>query len=107
MPISPADLARLTAETPSFHIGARIPALCADGVVRQALITGPADTFFSIPASVKAHGRTVSGYVSRSSLEGFDTATPEDPAVTTFRAYTYRANFDAIPAGNFGRGPEA
>lgn len=38
--------------------------LCADGVIRSvSYIANTADTFFSIPASVKIKGKTVSGYV--------------------------------------------
>jgi len=36
--------------------------LCADGVVRSAELAQTADTFFSIPASVRINGKRVSGY---------------------------------------------
>jgi len=38
--------------------------LCADGVVRSAELAQTADTFFSIPASVRINGKRVSGYAS-------------------------------------------
>ena len=38
-------------------------ALCSDGKRRYATVTGEADTFFSIPASVKVRGKRVSGFI--------------------------------------------
>lgn len=43
----------------------RFRAVCPDGKVRTARPTAEADTFFTIPARVTAHGRTVSGFVER------------------------------------------
>lgn len=37
--------------------------LCSDGARRYARLTAEPDTFFSIPASVKVRGKTVSGFV--------------------------------------------
>lgn len=48
----------------ALYRGARVDAMCADGVVRRATITSEADTFFSIPARVSAHGKTVTGFIS-------------------------------------------
>jgi hypothetical protein len=73
-------------------------ALCADGKVR-AFSGGIADTFFSIPARVSAKGKTVAGYVTVETREGFSIATDDDPAVVKFRAYSYRKNF-ALVEGN-------
>lgn len=68
-------------------------ALCADGKVRKLKrIAYGADTFFSIPASVTVQGKTVAGYVTVTTIEGWDTATKEDPAVVRFHAYKYRKN---------------
>lgn len=44
--------------------------LCPDGKRRYARLTGTADTFFSIPASVKVQGKSVSGFVT--TVEGSD-----------------------------------
>ena len=60
-------------------------ALCPDGIRRTARITGQADTWFSIPARVKAKGRTVAGYVT-----GIET-TDGSPDYA-FRPYLYRKN---------------
>lgn len=69
-------------------------AICADGVTRTARIRScwngrewamHGDTFFSVPAFVKAHGKTVRGFV---------TGTEEG---LKFVAYTYRKNHTAIP----------
>lgn len=38
--------------------------LCADGKIRAATLAPTADTFFSIPASVRVNGRHVSGYAT-------------------------------------------
>jgi hypothetical protein len=67
----------------------RARVLCADGVVRKAIVGIP-DTYFSIPARLKANGKTVSGFVSSEEVEG--------AVVYTFTAYTSGANHDAIKA---------
>jgi len=73
-----------------FYPGKRLPALCRDGVTRSAVITGQADTWFSIPAavqlSVAGKRRTVSGYV-----------THDEAGKVCFRAYLYRSNHVLIP----------
>jgi len=50
-----------------FYPGRRLPAVCRDGVIRSAVITGHADTWFSLPAAVQVYAggkrRTVSGTV--------------------------------------------
>ncbi len=76
-------------------------ALCSDGKVRAIRFQngGIADTFFSIPASVKVGGKTVSGFVMVETLEGFSTETKDDPAVVKFIAYTYRKNGGELPRG--------
>jgi hypothetical protein len=73
-----------------YH-GGRV--LCSDGKVRAlARIAQTADTFFSVPAAVRVRGRTVSGYVTISTISGLSTATPTDPVVARFVAYTYGKN---------------
>jgi len=39
-------------------------AVCPDGKVRTVRLAQTADTFFSIPASVKYRGKTVAGYAT-------------------------------------------
>lgn len=73
----------------------RAKALCPDGIVRTAVVGIP-DTFFSIPARLKARGKTVAGYVSVSTASGSDVATDEDPAILYFHPYKYRKNGDAF-----------
>lgn len=74
-------------------------ALCADGKVRKLKrIAATADSFYSTPASVTVRGRTVAGYVTIETISGLSTATPADPAVLRFVAYTYRKNHGAIVA---------
>jgi len=36
--------------------------LCSDGRIRAATLASTADTFFSVPASIRIKGRTISGY---------------------------------------------
>ena len=42
----------------------RVSAVCIDGNVRRATITGEADTFFSAPARVSVRGYTVTGWIT-------------------------------------------
>jgi hypothetical protein len=44
--------------------------LCADGVIRAAELASTADTFFSIPASIRIRGKRVSGYATSDDCEG-------------------------------------
>jgi len=68
-------------------------ALCPDGVVRALRFTdGIPDTFFSIPCRVQVKGKTVSGYATVETVEGYSTPTDSDPAVVKFVPYTYRRN---------------
>lgn len=80
----------------SLFCGGR--ALCSDGKVRAlARIASTADTFFSVPAAVKVKGKTVSGFVTIETREGFSTATDNDPAVVKFRRYDYGKNANLLP----------
>jgi hypothetical protein len=73
-------------------------ALCTDGKVRTVRFkTGIADTFFSVPASVSVKGKTVSGYVTVETVEGWTTPTDGDPAVVKFIAYRYGKNGNLLP----------
>ena len=59
--------------------------LCDDGKLRALVRIAPsADTFFSVPAAVRARGKTVAGYV------GVENET------AVFHAYLYRKNHGAI-----------
>lgn len=71
-------------------VSARV--MCADGKVRTARRVKPADTWFSCPCVVTVNGKTVAGYLTVNTVDGYDTATDDDPAVVYFRAYTYRKN---------------
>jgi hypothetical protein len=76
-----------------WHVYAGGRALCPDGRVRSLRrIALEADTFFSVPASVAYKGKTISGYVSVETRDGYDTATDEDPAVVKFHPYKYGKN---------------
>lgn len=79
-----------------FFPGQRCDVLCADGKIRRATIVNRADTFFSVPARVRANGKTVTGYISVLSRDGYDTVTADDPAVYHFTAYLYGKNHNAI-----------
>lgn len=76
--------------------------LCSDGIVRAVKrVAMTSDTWFSLPASVTVRGKTVSGYISVETLQGFETVTPDDPAVMKFIAYQYGKNADALPRGAY------
>ena len=65
-----------TSITQTFPFGVFIKArmLCADGVVRTTrYIASTADTYFSVPCSVKVKGKTVSGYLTVETRDGFET----------------------------------
>lgn len=61
-----------------------VDCLCPDGKRRVATLSAAPDTFFSIPARVKAYGKTVAGYVT-----GCETDGKKD---LEFRPYLYRKN---------------
>lgn len=73
-----------------FYPGRRLPAVCRDGVTRSAVITGQAETWFSLPAAVQVtvagKRRTVAGFLSH-----------DVNGVRRFHAYLYRANYALIP----------
>ena len=63
--------------------------LCADGVIRAAELAQTADSFFSIPASVRVCGKRVSGYATCDEIEGV--------RVHTFRAHDcHKPEFPAL-----------
>jgi hypothetical protein len=60
-------------------------AICLDGKVRRGTCGVP-DTFFSIPARLKAKGKTVTGYVTIDSSDG----------EIHFHAYLYGKNHEVL-----------
>jgi hypothetical protein len=70
--------------------------LCADGVIRAAELAQCADTFFSIPASIRIRGKHVTGYATSDESEGVrvytfrphDRHKPEFPALEWPSCYT-------------------
>ena len=95
---------RLTSSYPwGIYVGGR--AMCSDGRVRAlARIAQTADTFFSVPASVKVAGRTVAGYVTTECASGSSVYVDEtDPVVVKFVAMQNRLNSDALPSGAWKR----
>jgi hypothetical protein len=67
----------------------RVPALCVDGRIRSARVTGEPDTWFSCPASVKVRGKTVSGFLVFDRGEQLE-----------FIAYSYGKNGSLLPGIN-------
>jgi len=61
--------------------------LCSDGKRRSAFRLRTPDTFFSMPASIKIKGKTVSGYLTKSS-DGTD---------VEFHSYLYGKNGHLLP----------
>lgn len=77
-------------------------AMCSDGKVRKlARIAETADTFFSTPATVRVSGKSVAGYVTVETAEGYSMETAADPAVLKFIAVTYRKNHALLPPGSW------
>lgn len=77
-------------------------ALCDDGLTRTLKRIGQtADTWFSVPASVTAHGKTVGGYITTDTTTGSSVYVDDnDPVVVRFHAYTYGVNgFVIRPCG--------
>ena len=97
-----------TSITHSYPWGLYISAhvLCGDGIVRKTKrIAQTADTFFSVPASVVVKGKTIAGYITVETREGYSTTTDNDPAIVKFVAYTYRCNAQAIGDKSNGLDP--
>jgi hypothetical protein len=73
-----------------YYPGKRLPVVCRDGVTRSAVITGHADTYFSLPATVQVTAggkrRTVAGSLDH-----------DREGKVCFWAYSYRANHIFIP----------
>ena len=68
-------------------------AICPDGRSRRLKrIATTADTYFSVPASISYQGRTVSGYVTIETRDGFSVSTDDDPEVVKFRPNLYGRN---------------
>ena len=70
--------------------------LCADGSIRAAELAQCADTFFSIPASVRINGKRISGYATCDEVDGvrvhtfrpFDKHKPACPALAWPACYS-------------------
>jgi hypothetical protein len=74
-------------------------ALCTDGAVRRLRFAsgGIPDTFFSVPCSVSVKGRTVTGFATVETVEGYSTPTADDPAIVRFVANRYGKNGALLP----------
>jgi len=44
--------------------------LCSDGVIRAATLASTADTFFSVPASIRVKGKYITGYYTTDEYDG-------------------------------------
>lgn len=78
--------------------------LCPDGKRRTVHTTGEADTFFSIPASVKVKGKTVTGYITTYSADGLTSSACEG---WEFRANKYGKNSGVFDATDSQRNQDA
>lgn len=95
-----------TDQTPTWGIYTGARAMCSDGVGRVvSWIADTADTFFSVPASVKVGGKTVSGFITVESAEGFTCTTDLDPDTVKFVANQYGVNADMLPPGKWKAEP--
>lgn len=81
-------------------VAARV--LCSDGMVRTVRrIAMVADTYSTVPCSVKVKGKTVSGYLTVETMQGLDTEIESDPKVVKFVAIKTGVNAGMLPAGAF------
>ena len=86
----------------STYVRARV--MCSDGVVRPTVrISSTADTFFSVPCAVRVKGKTVAGFLTCETADGWSTDTAEDPAVIKFVAYSYGKNGNLLPGHGWKR----
>jgi hypothetical protein len=69
--------------------------LCADGTIRAAELAQTADTFFSIPASVRINGKRISGYATTDETEGVRVHTfrPHDKHKEAFPSLAWPASY--------------
>lgn len=76
-------------------------AICPDGISRVVKLTngGYADTFFSIPGRVQCKGKTVTGFITCETMEGFSTGTEDDPVIVRFVPVKYGANYSVFYPG--------
>lgn len=75
-------------------------ALCSDGKVRSlSYLAQTADTFFSVPASVKVNGETVSGYVTHAEQSWIKGEKESGPFLSCvqFRQHTDQINSGLLP----------
>ena len=70
--------------------------LCPDGSKRRITRIREADVWFGFPATVRAHGKRVTGTVYVESRDGYETATTDDPPVVKFNPYRYGKNWRMV-----------
>lgn len=69
--------------------------LCSDGVIRSASMSQTADTFFSVPASIRIRGKTITGYATGE--HDYDFATKTDYQVHAFRHHDGQTDKHDLP----------
>ena len=80
--------------TSNWGVNVKCRALCADGKVRRCSYIAPAaDTFFSIRASVRIQGKTVTGFVTSAEASG----EYEGERYLEFRRHTTQPNAHLLP----------
>ena len=79
-------------------------AMCSDGKVRKvSRIAQTADSFDSVPASVRVNGKHIAGFITVETEKGFTVDMPDDPAIVKFYAYSYLKNGMVLPEGAWTR----
>lgn len=80
--------------------GRKVRAIASDGKVRTATFTAEADSFFTVPARMTVHGRTVTGHVTawEGDLWEYPGIDAPEGVEYAFTAHSYRKNGDALPA---------
>ena len=74
--------------------------LCSDGVIRAAKLAVTADTFFSVPASIRIKGKYVSGYYTTEEQRYIPGEKTEPPFLTAhvFRHHDGQDDRHSLPA---------
>lgn len=74
--------------------------LCSDGEIRAAELAPTANTFFSVPASIRINGKRISGYMTAEEQRWIQGEKEREPFLTcySFRHHTEQKNPHNLPA---------
>jgi hypothetical protein len=79
-----------------WGIFTRARAICPDGKCRIVRLSITGDTYFSVPATVKYRGKTVSGFITFTNRAGLSCPVEDDPHWVEFVPNAYGKNAQAF-----------